>query len=165
MKKPVTLRKLLEAVVPGVADNPDQLSMFVEAGQIRARAGDTLSFEYRYDLKVLFEDYAGEIDAIVVPILAWIEENQPDLLRQANADPFRFVAELQDEERADVEISIALTEPVIVRARPGGGYTVDHVAPAPPISLDRFDGVPCGTKLLRLVLGEDVVAQSADYPG
>jgi hypothetical protein len=162
MKKPDSLKKLLLATVPGLVDSPETLQIFVDRGRIAGGGGRTLSFEYRYAVNVVLEAYAGDIDAVTVPILAWLAENQPELLDKPTAEPFAFEAELLDGKASDISITIELTEVVLVTPREGGGYGVSH--PATPVTraLDRFADVPCGAKLWQLSLGRDIVAQTTD---
>jgi len=160
MNKPKGLRRLLLKTVPGLADNPERLQMSIERGAIGARAGASLSFEYRYTLTVTLLSFAGNVDAVMVPIVAWIAEQQPDLLRRADEQPFTFETEIQDEESADVSIDIDLTERVRVTPRDAGGYDVVHLdddAPQP----DRFPGV-CRQNLWQLFLRDELIAETRD---
>jgi hypothetical protein len=160
MNKPNGLRRLLLKTVPGLAGNPDRLQMSVERGAIGARAGASLSFEYRYTLTVTLLAFAGNVDAVMVPIVAWIAEQQPDLLRREDQQPFTFETEIQDEESADIRIDLDLTERVRVTPRRAGGYDVTHLdddAPQP----DRFPGV-CGKSLWQLFLRDELIAETSD---
>jgi hypothetical protein len=160
MNKPKGLRRLLLKTVPGLANNPDRLQMSVERGAIGARAGASLSFEYRYTLTLTLLEYAGDVDAVMVPIVAWIAEQQPDLLRRDDQQPFTFETEIQDDESADIRIDIDLTERVRITPRAVGGYDVVHLdndAPQP----DRFPGV-CGASLWQLFLRDALIAQTTD---
>ncbi|MFT3967915.1 MAG: phage tail protein, partial [Sphingobium sp.] len=118
--------------------------------------------EYRYRLNAVIEAYAGNDDAVMVPVLAWIAENQPELLARPGATPLTFEAEILDADSRDISIVIELTEAVIVIPREGGGYNVTHPETPPPASLDHFDGVPCGTRLWQLFLHDELIAQTAD---
>ncbi|HEX8446283.1 MAG TPA: phage tail protein [Sphingomonas sp.] len=161
MNKPNGLRRLLLKAVPGLADNPDRLQMSVERGAIGARAGASLSFEYRYTLTVTLLAFAGNVDAVMVPIVAWIAEQQPDLLKREDQQPFTFETEIQDEESADVRIDIDLTERVRVTPRAAGvGYDVVHLDDdaAQP---DHFPGV-CGQNLWQLFLRDELIAETRD---
>lgn len=160
MQKPEGLRRLLLATVPGLEANPERLALYIDKGTIAARSGTTLSFEYRYTLTLVVEDYAGDMDAIAVPVLAWIAEQQPDLLARGEQEPFAFEAEILDGDAADIEIQIELSERVRVLPRPGGGFDVSHPA-EPPIDGDHFAGA-CGAKLWQLFLRDDLVAQTSD---
>lgn len=157
MKKPDSLRKVLEAFVPALASDPAKLSLFIDKGRISARAG-SLSLEYRYTLNVVVQDFAGDPDMIMVPVLAWITQHQPDLLQRADAEPFRFESELLDADTSDVSIYIELDEAVRVTAKDGGGFTaVRDDAPADP---DSF-GIGC-VPLWQLFLNGDIAAQTSD---
>ncbi|MFT3967100.1 MAG: phage tail protein [Sphingobium sp.] len=94
MRKPDSLKKLLLATVPGLATNPESLALFIDNGGIVGGNGRSLSFEYRYQLNAVIEAYAGDDDAVMVPILAWIAEHQPELLNKPGAEPFTFEAEI-----------------------------------------------------------------------
>lgn len=140
MRKADSLRQWLTATLPDLKTHPDRLSIFVEAGQIKARQSRTLSFSYGYTLKVGIWDYAGDADHIIVPLLAWIEREQPELLRQSDSQPFSFEAELLDGDTSDIVISIALTEARIVNlSGSGDGYEIDR--PAEPDFTDQFEGI------------------------
>lgn len=157
MKKPEGLRRLLLAAVPGLAADPARLALFIDKGKLTTRANGTLSFEYGYTLNIVVQDYAGDIDALMVPLLAWVAEMQPDLLERDPREPFTFESEILDGDAADVSIELELTEPVRVRRLPGGGYEVTHLPE--PDRADAFDGV-CGVNLWRLLLREEMAPPS-----
>lgn len=159
MRKPDGLRRLLLATVPGLSAAPERLQLFIDKGRVAARAGGTLSFEKHYLLNVVVTDYAGDVDAIMVPVLAWIAEQQPDLLQRADVYPFEFEAEIMDADTADIRIGIELSERVRVTPRASGGYDVTHVEEATR-DADRFPGV-CGN-LWQLFLRDELVAQTSD---
>ncbi|AXB75475.1 phage tail protein [Novosphingobium sp. P6W] len=140
MRKADSLRRWLTACVPEFKTHPDRLQIYLESGQIAARQSRTLSFVYQYTLKALVTDFAGDADRLVIPVLAWIEKEQPQLLRKSDSQPFAFEAELLDSETSDIEISIDLTENVVVTSRvDGSGY--DAVHPEEPDFKDAFAGV------------------------
>lgn len=132
MKKPVSLRAHLTQWLPNLAKNPDKLHVFVEAGHVATKAGASASFEYRYTLILLIEDFAEPLDALVVPILVWAQEHQPDLIhaiaRQDEAIAIK--AELLDHEKMDIELTLKLSERVIVRPA-GDGYECEHIGEPP----------------------------------
>lgn len=156
MKKPDALKRLLLHAVPQLAAAPERLQIFIDEGRVAARAGVTLSFEYRYRLDLVVQDFAGDRTALFVPILAWLAEAQPDLLQRENGEPFTFESEVLDDDTADVSIRIDLTEPVLVQPAPGGGYAVRYLdEPGDP---DRFEDV-CGVNLWQLFLRDQLIAQ------
>ncbi|MBD8699024.1 phage tail protein [Sphingomonas sp. CFBP 13714] len=157
MKKPESLRQTLQMFVPALAADPSRLSIFVDKGRIAAGAG-SLSLEYRYTANIVVQDYAGDVDDLMVPILAWIAQHQPDLLQHTDQEPFRFESELLDAETADVSIFIDLDEAVRVSAKEGGGFIAERTEPAG--DPDSF-GIRC-VPLWQLLMGDQVVAQTND---
>lgn len=144
MKKPADLRAHLTAGVPSLAADPDKLQIFIERGAIASRLGGGMSFEYRYDLVLLVTDYADHADSLMIPLLAWISVNQPDLMQHPDRieQAIKFEAELIDNDKVDLQLTVALTESVVVTAT-AGGYTATHIAPP---ALDDLTG-PTGWEL------------------
>lgn len=150
MKKPLDLREHLETTVPSLKADPDKLHIFIERGAIASRLGGGMSFEYRYDLVLIVTDYADHADSLIIPLLAWISINQPDLMQHPERieQAIKFEAELIDHDKVDLQLTLALTESVVVTAT-AGGYTATHIAPpvlddlTGPIGWDLYiDGVP-----------------------
>lgn len=141
MRKADSLRRWLTACLPDdFKDHPDRLQIFVDSGSIASIRSRTLSFVYRYTAKVFIADFAGDADRLMVPLLAWIEKEQPQLLRKQDGEAFTFEAELLDSETSDIEFSIDLTESRLVKARPdGSGYDIER--PAEPSFADAFADV------------------------
>lgn len=127
MIKPDSLRAHLTAAIPGLARDPDQLQVFIDRGTLVATAAPGLSFEYRYTLNLVFTDYAGHPDAVMVPLLAWIATEQPELLANpALRDQIGFEADILAHDLIDLSITVPLTERVGVHRRAGGGVDVEH---------------------------------------
>lgn len=140
MRKGDSLRRWLTACLPDLKTHPDRLQIFFEDGGINARRSHSLAFSYGYSLKVLLTDYAGDPDNLMVPMLAWIEKEQPQLLMRQDSQPFTFKAELLDSEAYDIELSIDLTEAVLVQlADDGSGWNINH--PPEPNFNAGFEGV------------------------
>lgn len=118
MNKPASLRAALAARVPNLKKHPDRLHVFIDEGSVACTmGGDSLSFEYRYTCNVVVTDYAGHSDALIIPMLAWLRDNQPELLqnRERMADGFRFEADILNNGMADLSFRLALTERVGVK--------------------------------------------------
>lgn len=128
MIKPDSLRKQLTDALAELRRDPDKLQVYIDAGAIVSTGVPNLSFEYRYTLNVLITDYAGHPDSVMVPLLAWVAINQPELLhnRDQQRNGIGFEADLLDQGRVDLSIEIPLTERVGVHPRAGGGYNVEH---------------------------------------
>lgn len=139
MIKPASLRAAIEAALPDLKRNPDRLLVFVKEGSIRCTAAASLSFEYAYTLQLVVTDYAEHADTVMVPVLAWVAEHQPELLANPDRrDGIRFDAELLDHKGMDLGVSVQLTERVVVTTHEDGTHTTEHV-PEPP--LDPWAGV------------------------
>lgn len=134
MRKPAELRDHLTTNIPSLAQNPENLHVFIEKGAIATKRGASNSFEYHYTLELLFEDYTDPADTIIVPLLVWIATHQPDLLDDTNKrdKAIGFQAELISHDTADIVVRLELTERVIVSATPGG-WSCEHLSePALP---------------------------------
>ena len=127
MIKPESLRGALVAAVPHLRRNPDRLLIFADEGSVAATFAPGLSFEWRYTLNLIVTDFAGHPDAIMVPLLAWVRDNQPELLANpARQGDIAFEADIIDNDKLDLSIKIPLTERVGVKPRAGGGHDVVH---------------------------------------
>lgn len=153
MKKLESLRASLLASVPQLRGDPSKLEIYVDKGEVTTRAG-SLSFEYGYTASIWVQEYAGDVDKLLVPLLAWTAENQPDLFEAGDRKPFSFESDLLDAQTYDITVTIQLTELVRVEEQ-AKGLKVTHVDE--PRLLDQFDGVPSGTRLWCAVLA-DLVA-------
>jgi hypothetical protein len=129
MNKPASLRAALAAAVPSLVGDPDRLLVFIDQGYVVATAAPSLSYEYRYVLNVIVLDYAGDADAVFVPVLAWVKRHQPDLL--ANADERKhgitFEADHLTQTTCDLSIKLRLTESVVVSTGADGRQAFEHV--------------------------------------
>jgi hypothetical protein len=138
MDKPASLRAALVAAVPHLKANPDKLHVFVPDGNIFATAANSLSFEYSdYTLEILITDFPEPSERVIVPILAWLKVNQPDMLlnRERMRDGFKFQAEFLNNKTSDLLIKLRLTERVVV-AVDGNGQLMATPQAEPPIDPD-----------------------------
>lgn len=117
MNKPAALREYLRRCIPQLATDPQQLKIFVERGNIVSRSGQSLSFEYRFTLRLVFLDFVGSLDLLAIPLLAWLTTHQPDLLqnKETSSKALRFEVEPLAHDKSDIVVEIDLTESVIVR--------------------------------------------------
>ncbi|MGN6655726.1 MAG: phage tail protein [Rhodanobacter sp.] len=128
MKKPATLRAALVAALPQLATDPDNLLVFIDAGSLHASYAPGLSYEYAYTLHLILTDYAGDPDAVMVPLLMWVRINQAELLDNIDQrqSGISFEADILDHDSCDLSIKLALTERVIVKDTGGGVLTITH---------------------------------------
>ncbi|MEC5345081.1 phage tail protein [Brenneria populi] len=135
MLKPSSLRRALNDAVPVLKNNPDMLRVFIDSGTVISTYAPSLSFENQYTLNLIVTDFTDDIDWLIVPINAWLRENQPDMM--ANDDlrkkGFTYIADINDNGSCDVSISLKLTERVIVD-EVDKALHVRH-APEPPLPI------------------------------
>ncbi|GKS83211.1 phage tail protein [Acidovorax sp. SUPP1855] len=135
MLKPGSLRDHLTRALPELARDPGKLVVMIRAGSTATRATGTLAFEYAYTLQVLVLDYAGHADAVIVPLLMWLQVNQSDLIDhpEKQRKALRFDVEFLSATTVDLAVEIDLTESVIVRPRAdvAGGLDVIHIEEPP----------------------------------
>jgi len=142
MNKPESLRAHLVAAVPELKRNPDRLLTFVDNGSMRSTAAPGLSFEYSYTLNIILTDFAGHPDAVAIPLFAWVLLNQRELMEnlEKGRDAIKFEADILDNSKVDLSITLPLTERVIVKRMGNGTLQVNH--PAEPVVDDELFLVP-----------------------
>lgn len=127
MKKLHLLRQRLIGAVPSLARDPDRLLTFVEEGSIEFRRGRNLSHEYQYAAQLVLTDFGDDLDTVMVPLLQWLAEYQPD------ADPgeaVSFEAEILSNRSVDLALRVRLTERVIAKVDcEAGTIRVDRALP------------------------------------
>lgn len=139
MLKPKQLREVLTACIPLLQRNPDSLNMFIDNGRMVSTLASSLSFEYQYQLNLVVTDYDGDLDLLVVPVLAWLRENQPDIMatEEKRRTGFTFNADVISDTVMDISINLQLTERVIVKDE-GGALHVNHIGEPPlPVNNSR----------------------------
>ena len=119
MNKPNSLRVALELALPEIKQNPENLLVFIDKGQIVSTQAPNFSFEYHYTLNVILTDYSKHSDTIFIPLLVWVREHQPDLLTGRADEGMSFEAELLNHDTSDISITLKLTEAVIVTLEAG----------------------------------------------
>jgi len=131
VKKPDSLRCALNEGVAQLRDNPETLHIFVDDGSLISTLAPSLSWEYRYTLNVVVTDFAGDQNLLMAVLLAWIRENQPDLMANPDlrSNGFTFEAVILSNNTCDMSIDLRLTERVIVT--PSGETMVVSAVPEP----------------------------------
>lgn len=148
MKKAASLKELLLASVPALERDPARLALFVDKGSVASVRSGSLSFEMAYTLTIWVEAFAGDLDTLFVPILAWISKHQPDLIARADGKPFGFESELLDGDSADITIDIELTERVLVERRDNGKLRTIHRDDEPQVPMFGEEAGPTGWRLI-----------------
>ncbi|MHA7846213.1 phage tail protein [Serratia sp. D1N4] len=133
MIKPQQLRAALTESLPWLQRHPENLRLFTDSGRIASTLANSLSFEYQFRLNLLITDYTGDMDLIIVPILAWLRQHQPDIMatEEKRRTGYTFEADINNDGSCDISINLQLTERVIVKEH-AGALHVDHL-PEPPL--------------------------------
>lgn len=131
MIKLEALRQHLLNAVPDLTRNPDKLLTFANDGRVQFHRGQHLSHEYSIDAQIIVTDYHGTLDVIAVPLLQWLARYQPDLDPQAAV---QIEAEIIDNQRYDVALTVRLTERVVALVDcDAGRINAEHRMPEYPI--------------------------------
>ncbi|MGN8124544.1 phage tail protein [Pseudomonas sp. 22082] len=128
MNKPENLRAHLLTTVRELKHNPDRLLIFIDNGKIRCTAAHTLSFEYSFDLQVILTDFTGHPDSVMLPLLGWLSVHQSELLENLSkaSGGIQFEADILDNSKVDMNLTLPLNERVIVGTDDQGNITVCH---------------------------------------
>lgn len=142
MKKPDSLRTHILAAVKELQRDPERMLIFTDKGNIRCTGAKGLSFEYVYDLNFILTDYAGELDAVMIPLLDWVRINQSELLMnlEKSKDAFKFETVILNNGTVDLSLTLPLTERVIVKRQDNG--TLDITFPQEPQYEEPLDPQP-----------------------
>lgn len=132
MKKPNQIRNVIEQANPFLKKNPDLLHLFIDKGHIISTGATSLSFEYRYTLNIIITDYAEDLAKIIIPILAYLKINQPEMLENPNKreEAFKFEIDINNNNTLDLSLELTLTERVIQRKLNNGEVQL-HYADEP----------------------------------
>lgn len=135
MLKPSSLRRALSDAVPVLKNNPDMLHIFIESGAVASTLALSLSFENQYTLNLVITDFTDDIDWLLVPINAWLRENQPDIANDPKG--FTYLADINDNGSCDISISLKLTDRVIVKEVDRALHVTHAPEPPLPIAVER----------------------------
>lgn len=134
MNKPQSLRNALNEAVPYVRNNPDKLHLFVDNGSLVATGASSMSWEYRYTLNVVIEDFSGNQNLLMAPVLLWLTANQPDAInnRELCEKLFTFDVDILRNDVCDISLNLQLTERVLVST--DGGMSSVEAVPEPDVA-------------------------------
>lgn len=106
---------------------------------IASTLATSLSFEKRYTLNVIVTDFTGDFDLLIVPVLAWLRENQPDIMTTdaGQKKGFTFYADINNDSSFDISISLMLTERTLVSEVDGALHVKNIPEPTPPEPVTR----------------------------
>ncbi|GAB0818489.1 phage tail protein [Escherichia coli] len=129
MNKPQSLRHALNKAVPYVRNNPDKLHLFVDNGSLVATGASSMSWEYRYTLNAVIEDFSGDQNLLMAPVLLWLRDNQPDAINNPALQEklFTFEVDILRNDVCDISLNLQLTERVLV-STDGSVSSVEAIA-------------------------------------
>ncbi|MGM3160476.1 phage tail protein [Dickeya undicola] len=142
MLKTDSLRDALTASNTWCRANPEAFTVFVEEGGIET-TGETPSFLYRYSLVLFVMNFTGDIDDFTLPLMAWLWQNQPDLLLnpQKNRE-VTFTTLINNDDSADILFEIPVRERVRVTRDDNGILGAEHLPePRPRLTGGVWDTV------------------------
>lgn len=134
MNKPKHLRQALSKAVPYLQANPDKLHVFIDNGSLVTTAARSMSWEYRYVLNLVIEDFSGDQNLLMAPIIAWLQVNQSDAINnpELREKLFTFEVDILNNEACDISINLHLTERVIVNSDGSISSVIAVDEPEPP---------------------------------
>lgn len=133
MNKPQSLRNALNKSVAYIRDNPDKLHLFVDNGSLVATGARSMSWEYRYTLNVVIEDFSGNQNLVMAPVLLWLMTTQPDAINnpELREKLFTFDVDILSNDLCDISLNLQLTERVIVST--DGAVSSVEAVPEPDV--------------------------------
>ena len=156
MRKHDSFRAALVEAFPKLTRDPDKLAIYVDQGSVAARLEDgepTSGFEWRYTLTAILLDFADDTNLLAATVIAWLKRWQPERLANfaAGNEAIGFRVDVLDNSKADVEITLELTEAVDILPDGTAEYRAEP-------DLDTgFDGVPDATALDAITLGGEAL--------
>lgn len=137
MRKPLELRQHLQAALPKLQQDPDNLKMFVDRGRILTSGTDKLAWMYAYTLQLHFLDFVDHPDTVIAPLLIWLRQHQFDVVDNKDKKGIRFSTEYLDANTMDLMVEIDLTERVISQPHPSkpGAVQLEHCIDTPPLHM------------------------------
>jgi hypothetical protein len=141
MQKLAQLRAAIVAAIPDLATNPDRLMIWADKGRIATRRTPLLGYEWRYRANVLVEGFAGSADSVMIPLLIWLRDAQPDLVQDfvRGDEAVKFEAHVLDGNTIDLLLELELSDPVRLSPRDAGGF--DAIYPPEPSADDELLGL------------------------
>lgn len=143
MNKPQSLRAVLNESVAYVRGNPDKLHLFVDKGSLVATGTSSMSWEYRYTLNVVIEDFGSDQNLLMAPVLLWLMDNQPDAINNPELRErlFSFEVDILRNDICDISLDLQLTERIMASAE--GGTSIVKAEPEPDVPEEMW-AVSCG---------------------
>ncbi|XEI33367.1 phage tail protein [Aeromonas veronii] len=139
MNKPQQIRDVLYQCLPELNKNRERLTLVINKGNAVATGAASMSFEWQYELQIGVIDFAGHPDAVMVPLLLWLRQYQPELFTNPDRRDNAVTIEVEYLARdlVDMLITVPLTERVRV-TKDETGMRWEHLQEPPE---DPYDGM------------------------
>ena|SRR5450830_1414073 len=157
MYKPDSLREHLTKAIKDLRQNPDKLHVFLDEGSALSTNTASMSLSYDYVLNLIVTDIdKAAIDAIFVPLMAWMKVHQPDAFanEENRKKAIRFEVDLNSATSIDVSIKLTLSERTVVTREDGGRLNLSN-PPEPQMT------PPYADAFWTLYDGDNLLAQWA----
>ncbi|WP_443091369.1 phage tail protein [Basfia succiniciproducens] len=131
MKKLNQLRNVLEKSDPFFIKNPDKLQLWIEDGKVIRTGTENLSFYFEYKLNIVVTDYPDDIAKLTVPILSYLQINQPDLFQNTSLreSAVKFIPDFNNNNTADIHFEIGpITERIVVTDKQNDSVQINYKA-------------------------------------
>jgi len=115
------------------------LRLWVDKGSNIATLASSLSFEKQFSLNVAITGFRSDIDTLFVPVMAWLRDNQPDILsvEAGQKGGFSWTLLANDDGTQDVTMVLKLTERTQVKEVNGTLIAETLPEPLPPAFVTR----------------------------
>ncbi|EIJ69416.1 phage tail protein [Pasteurella bettyae] len=129
MKKLNQIRNVFEKSNPFFVKNPDKLQLWIDDGKVIRTGTENLSFYFEYKLNIVVTDYPEDIATLTVPILSYLQINQPELFQNTNLreSAVKFTPDFNNNNTADIHFEIShMTERVLVTDKKDDSVIIDY---------------------------------------
>lgn len=139
MPKPNSLRETLLKALPELAAEPDKLTLNVSRGVAIATLAASLSYEKQYPLTVQVREFTSDINTLLVPVIAWLRDNQPDIMTRAEGQKSGLSWETENAGSGgqNITLTLLLTERTRVTESDGALRADDLPEPLPDAPVTR----------------------------
>ena len=132
MRKLDSLRAAIEAAVPGLAQNPANLRIWVDRGTCGATQTASGGCTFGYRANVLVMEMAADLSVIAHALTTWLRVEQPDRF-VPGADGFTFEVDVLSNTAVDVLIQVDLTESVTAARNEDGTFALAYLPEPDPL--------------------------------
>lgn len=135
MLKVNLLREMIVKCAAQFKQDPKGLEVYTTRGTIQSTGVPAIGWSTEYEINVFVTDFAGELNHLILAILLWAQQYQPDLLfnedKQKNG--IRFDADILDNDTIDALFTIKANEYTYTRFDDGNVVFNTPLEPDEPV--------------------------------